>query len=85
MIKLLTNNQLESRIEARTAQLMKENKELEQTILDMRRSTETADEYSCTKIEFLAMMSHEIRTPLSGMLGMSQLLAKTPLNSLQKD
>ncbi len=30
------------------------------------------------KGEFLAVMSHEIRTPLNGILGFSELLAKTP-------
>jgi signal transduction histidine kinase/DNA-binding response OmpR family regulator/integral membrane sensor domain MASE1 len=37
-----------------------------------------------TKSEFLAKMSHEIRTPMNGVLGMSELLAKTPLNETQQ-
>jgi signal transduction histidine kinase len=35
------------------------------------------------KSEFLAMMSHEIRTPLNGILGFSDLLAETTLNTEQ--
>jgi signal transduction histidine kinase len=36
------------------------------------------------KSEFLAVMSHEIRTPLNGVLGMAELLEKTPLKDEQR-
>ncbi len=36
------------------------------------------------KSEFLANMSHEIRTPMNGVMGMSELLAKTELDSKQR-
>jgi signal transduction histidine kinase/AmiR/NasT family two-component response regulator/HPt (histidine-containing phosphotransfer) domain-containing protein len=37
------------------------------------------------KGQFLAAMSHEIRTPMTGVLGMTELLAKEPLSSRQQD
>jgi two-component system, sensor histidine kinase and response regulator len=36
------------------------------------------------KSEFLANMSHEIRTPMNGVLGMTELLLDTPLESTQR-
>ena len=36
------------------------------------------------KSSFLAKMSHELRTPMNGLLGMLQLLERTPLNDQQQ-
>ncbi len=43
------------------------------------------EEVTRAKSEFLAMMSHEVRTPLNGILGYSDLLAGTELNTAQSE
>ncbi len=53
-----------------------ERVEAEQTLTQAKLA---AEESSRLKEAFLANMSHEIRTPMNAILGMSQLLAKTPL------
>ena len=52
-------------------------------IEDLRKAKEEAEEAVHTKAAFLAMMSHEIRTPINGVIGMTQLLAGTDVNSEQ--
>mgnify|MGYP002654652764 CR=1 FL=1 len=59
-----------------------ERKKLEQ-ILDKARLT--AEQASLMKDRFFATMSHEIRTPLNGIMGITELLSKTPLSEKQQE
>lgn len=65
------NQTLEQRVHDRTAALTITNEKLIQA--------------SRFKSEFLASMSHELRTPLNGVLGMNELLLKTPLTDKQRE
>ncbi|MGE0500869.1 MAG: PAS-domain containing protein [Rhizobiaceae bacterium] len=58
-----------------------ELKERERELEEAQQRAVLADR---AKSEFLANMSHEIRTPMNGVLGMAELLAKSPLNPKQK-
>jgi PAS domain S-box-containing protein len=53
-----------------------------ETLLAARDAAERA---SKAKADFLATMSHEIRTPMNGVIGMLELLGRTPLDQEQHE
>ncbi|MEF8714237.1 MAG: ATP-binding protein [Accumulibacter sp.] len=63
-------------LETLTSRLVARNTEL----LEAKQVAEAA---SHAKSKFLSNMSHEIRTPLNGILGMAEILERTPLNAEQ--
>ena len=60
---------LESEVALRTRELVESNRQLA--------------EAAQAKSNFLDRMSHELRTPMNGVVGMTELLARTPLSAAQ--
>jgi signal transduction histidine kinase/ligand-binding sensor domain-containing protein/CheY-like chemotaxis protein/HPt (histidine-containing phosphotransfer) domain-containing protein len=60
---------LETEVALRTRELLETNRQLE--------------EASRAKTQFMDRMSHELRTPMNGVVGMTELLARTPLSAKQ--
>ena len=63
------NETLEKKVQERTAEL--------------RAAKNSAELASRVKSQFLTTLSHEIRTPLNGVMGLTQLLARTDMDAQQ--
>lgn len=71
------HRQLEKTVAERTA-------ELRVTVAELKQARHQADAANEAKSDFLSKMTHELRTPLIGVLGMNELMQRTPLDEQQK-
>jgi len=66
------------------AKLISHKEQLQASYAKLAVAKERADEATIAKTNFITNISHEIRTPLTGIIGITNLLATTPLDNNQK-
>lgn len=77
------HEELEHRVDERTAELTQANIQLVHEVCTRKRAEEAAEAANRAKSDFLSMVSHEIRTPLTSVLGFAVIIEKRLRQLLQ--
>ncbi len=80
-----SHQMLEQKVFERTRELYGLNKDLIREIKIRKEKERALEKANKAKSEFLANMSHEIRTPLNSIIGFSEVLMKTAVDTQQAD
>ncbi len=73
------------KIDSRTTELLRLRFATDWLAQQRQQALQSAEHSSNSKSRYVAVMSHEIRTPLNGILGMTQLLERSPLDPRQRE
>lgn len=82
--RALEKQSLTRALNEKVIKLENEIRERQRVEEDLAVAIQKAEDAVIAKSQFLANMSHEIRTPMNGVIGMTDLLLRTPLDERQR-
>ena len=82
--RALEKQRLARALSEKVVKLQNEIRERKRVEDDLAVAIQAAEDAVIAKSQFLANMSHEIRTPMNGVIGMTDLLLRTPLDERQR-